>query len=215
MSSKDRVIKTVLFVFVIIYYLGGYAVINEMAARREVVYQLPLPFENHIPFMPWMIFGYMLIVVPLSLGYLLIQDLAFFKKIVRSFLVCVTVHFVIFTLFPVRYIFRPEMDPELNFISSLVSFYYWVDKPYNCFPSLHISNVFLIAFIMVKYRAGWGWIFQLIAMIVSVSVLVVKQHYIADVAGGFAMAYFVYRAVFVVKERSSAPVLMTGEIEKI
>jgi membrane-associated phospholipid phosphatase len=77
-----------------------------------------------------------------------------------------------------------------------VDFYYWLDLPYNCFPSLHVSNVFLVSFFMQRFKKGMGWILFPLSTLVAVSVVLVKQHYIADVVAGIFVGWFVYRQVF-------------------
>src|SRR5262249_6337477 len=78
----------------------------------------------------------------------------------------------------------------------LVDFYYWLDLPYNCFPSLHVSNVFLVSFFLRKFKKGMGWILFPLSFLVAFSVVCVKQHYVADVLAGMFVGWFVYRQVF-------------------
>jgi membrane-associated phospholipid phosphatase len=109
----------------------------------------------------------------------------------------VTLHFVIFLVFPVEYHLRPDVDPERGWAYLLVDFYYWLDLPYNCFPSLHVSNVVLVSFFMERFKKGMGWFLHPLAALVAVSVVLVKQHYIADVVAGYFVGWFVYRQIFI------------------
>lgn len=196
MSVRDRLTKNALFFFILVYYLGGYFLLNEATGRRAVIYHLDLPFEARLPLYPALIFAYLLEFFFMGLAYLMVDDLAFFKKIVLAVFVCVSLHFVIFLVFPVEYHLRPAVDPDRGWAYMLVSFYYWLDKPYNCFPSLHVSNVFLISFILQKFRPGMGIFLFPLSLLVAFSVVMVKQHYIADVVAGFFVGWFVYRQVF-------------------
>lgn len=196
MTLRDRLTKNALFFFVLIAYLGGYFLINELTALKSVVYRLDLPFERNIPVYPALIFAYMLEFVYFALAYLMIDDLVYFKGVAKAVLLCVFLHFVVFLVFPVEYLLRPEIDPGRGWSYLILDFYYWLDRPYNCFPSLHVSNVFLVAFFMQRFRPGMGWILHPLAILVAVSVVLVKQHYIADVVAGFFVGWFVYRQVF-------------------
>lgn len=196
MSPRDRLTKNALFFFVLVYYLVGYFLLNEVTAQREFVYHLDLPFERNLPLYPALIFAYLLEFAFMALAYLMIDDLAYFKKVVCAVLLCVTFHFVVYLVFPVEYRLRPEIDPDKGWAYLLVDFYYWIDRPFNCFPSLHVSNVFLISFFMQRFRRGMGWFLLPVSILVAVSVVLVKQHYVADVVAGVFVGWFIYRQVF-------------------
>jgi membrane-associated phospholipid phosphatase len=196
MTIRDRLKKNALFFSILIYYLVGYFVMNELTARRHVFYRLDLPFEKSIPLLPALVFAYLLEFAFFAVAYLMVDDLKYFKKIVLSVFVCVTLHFVIFAVFPVGYHLRPDVDPDRGWAYLLVDFYYWIDLPYNCFPSLHVSNVFLVSFFMERFKKGLGWILFPLSFLVAFSVVCVKQHYVADVVAGMFVGWFVYRQVF-------------------
>ena len=176
-----------------IYYLGGYFLINTWASQRTDAYHLSLKADEMIPFVPVFILGYMMIFLILALTYLLVDELTYWKKIMRAFFFCVTLHFVIFAVFPVEYHLRTQADPQKGWLHFLVDFYYFVDLPFNNFPSLHVSNAFLCAFLMHRYRHFYAWIFYPMAILVAASVLLIKQHFIADVATGVLVAWILAR----------------------
>ena len=192
MTNRDLLQKTALFGLVMLYYLGGYFLINEYTASVAHRYTLALPYESQIPFVPQLIFGYMLIFFVLSFTYAIVTDMDFFKKVVQAFLLCITIHFVIFLLFPVEFTLRPLVDPTQGLVYRVVHFYYWLDLPFNAFPSMHISNCFLVAFILHRYRPALSWFITPIAILVAVSCVLVKQHFIADVVAGLGVAWFCY-----------------------
>ena len=130
MTLRDRLTKNVLFAVVMVYYLGGYFLINEWTAGRGHFHHLALPFEESLPLLPALIFAYMMVFLILATAYLVVDDLPFFKKVVRAFLLCITIHFAIFLLFPVEYNLRPVVDPDRGWAYHLVYFYYWLDLSY-------------------------------------------------------------------------------------
>lgn len=196
MTLRQRLTKNAFFFAVLVYYLGGYFLINELTSGRSLFYRLDLPFEKDLPLWPALIFAYLLEFAFFGVAYLAVDDLPFFKKVAQAVFVCVTIHFLVFLAFPVEYHLRPDVDPNRGWAYLLVDFYYWLDLPYNCFPSLHVSNVFLVSFFMQRFRPGFGWVLHPLAILVAVSVVMVKQHYVADVAAGFFVGWFVYRQVF-------------------
>ncbi|MBI2083258.1 MAG: phosphatase PAP2 family protein [Deltaproteobacteria bacterium] len=196
MSTRDRIIKGLLFLAILIYYVGGYFLIGFATAHRSGIHRIALPYESQIPFVPEMIFAYLLIYAFTASAYVGIDDLAFFKKVVKSFFLCVSFHFIFFLVFPVEYTLRPSLDYGGSWLNKLIVFYYWLDPVYNCFPSLHVSNVFLVSFFFERYRKGLGKIFFPFAWLVAVSVVFVKQHYILDVVSGIFVGWLCYRIVF-------------------
>ncbi len=196
MSLKERLIKNALFFSIVAYYLGGYFLINLYTSTRSTFHHLQLPFEAQIPFHPIFIFGYMSLFLIIGSTYVLIQDLDFFKKTVKAFYIIVTIHFICFLVFPVEYTLRPDINPQESWMHLVVHFYYWVDLPYNCFPSLHISNAFMCELILRRYHKPYGKLFMPLAVLVCISTIIVKQHYIVDLLAGLPVAYLVYRWVW-------------------
>lgn len=200
MTLRERGIKTVLFLSITAYYLVGYFFLNQWTTHRSDLHTLAFPFETKIPFLPEFMIFYLLIYVFLWAPYLFIDDLPSFKKVVAGFFILVTFHFLCFLGYPVVYTLRPPIDYEWGGIYKLIAFYYWVDLPNNCFPSMHVSNAFFVSLVFLRNRSIWGWIALLGATLVAISVVFVKQHYIVDVFAGifvaFAVDWFVFRREF-------------------
>jgi len=92
------------------------------------------------------------------------------------------------------------------------------DKPYNCFPSLHVAQCFLAAFTCHRVHRGVGFAAGVWASLVALSTLYTKQHYVADVVAGIPLAYAAHlvflrgypREVTPEPERRLAPLLALG-----
>ena len=61
---------------------------------------------------------------------------------------------------------------------------YSLDLPLNCFPSMHVSLVFLGLFVIKMYRPDLLRYYLVWAIAIALSTLLVKQHYIVDVLAG-------------------------------
>ena len=97
-------------------------------------------------------------------------------------------------------------------------FLYSADPPYNCFPSIHVAHSFVSALTCHRVHRGLGIVATICASLVAVSTLYSKQHYIADVIAGIALAL----AAFVVflrgyprdqipeRDRRLAPIFALG-----
>jgi membrane-associated phospholipid phosphatase len=85
---------------------------------------------------------------------------------------------------------RPEVIMADDWITEVVSFYFWMDHPYNLFPSMHLAASFFAAFYCLSRGRIIGWTAMAMAVIVAVSVVLLKQHYIMDVVAGFLVGWF-------------------------
>ncbi|HEU5162755.1 MAG TPA: phosphatase PAP2 family protein [Thermoanaerobaculia bacterium] len=72
---------------------------------------------------------------------------------------------------------------------------YGADPPYNCFPSLHVAHSFVSALTCWRLHRELGIASLFAAALVAISTLYTKQHYVADVVAGIALAFLAY-AIF-------------------
>jgi len=92
-----------------------------------------------------------------------------------------------FYYFLQSYIARPHItgtDPFSGMIRSI----YASDQPYNDFPSLHTSLSTIIAIHWWRLDRRMGIPAAIWTTLIVASTVLVKQHYLADVAGGLVLA---------------------------
>jgi membrane-associated phospholipid phosphatase len=80
------------------------------------------------------------------------------------------------------------VDPATGLSATAVTILQAQDPATNTFPSLHVANSLLCT--AALHRAGhpaWRGV-AVLAACIAVSVLLVKQHWIADVLGGAVLA---------------------------
>lgn len=65
---------------------------------------------------------------------------------------------------------------------------YGADPPFNCFPSLHVAHSFVSAFAIHRVHRGVGVFSIMSALLVGLSTLFTKQHYVLDVLAGIVLA---------------------------
>jgi membrane-associated phospholipid phosphatase len=183
-------VKSTLLSLLVAFYTGGYLGINRLNAYRDRYYDVSLWFEKDIPFVPSMIIGYSFVFFLIIILFLVIDDMSDFREICLRFLNMTLFCFAIFLIFPVRMNSRPEVVMTDDWITALVSFYFWMDQPYNLFPSMHLGASFFVAFYCRRKGRVIGWTTMAMAVIVGVSVVLLKQHYIMDVIAGFLVAWF-------------------------
>ncbi|RLC31809.1 MAG: hypothetical protein DRH32_03710 [Deltaproteobacteria bacterium] len=185
-------LKSLVLTLVVIFYTVGYLGINRINGFRGRYYDISFWFEKDIPFIPEMVVGYSLVFVLVAILFLVIDNMPDFYDICVRFLGMTLICFFIFLVFPVRMNFRPEVSMGDDWITQVVSFYFWLDRPYNLFPSMHLGAAFFAAFYCMKRGKVLGWITMAMAITVGVSVVLLKQHYIMDVIAGFLVAWFCF-----------------------
>lgn len=65
---------------------------------------------------------------------------------------------------------------------------YSSDPPYNCFPSIHVAHSFVSALACFRVHRGVGLFATGCAVLVALSTLFTKQHYVLDAIAGVLLA---------------------------
>ncbi len=195
LSPAEKKEKRNWFFFILGYFAGGYLLINWINQFRTHYYDVSFSFEKSIPFIPAMIFGYILVYFSVLLLYFLIDDIADFRRAVVAYLLLTTVHYIFFLVLPVRYELRPDLAAVTGFGVGVTRLYYFIDMPYNCFPSLHVAYPALAALISWRHHRYSSGIFIVMTVIIAASVIFVKQHYILDVVAGALTSIILFKTV--------------------
>ncbi len=172
-----------LFIFLFMY-VGAY---NE---GREF-YNLAIPIDYKIPFNPHFVWTYILYYIIALMPVMVVEDIHEFRRMVGAYLMMYFMGFLTFILFPVKMI-RPELIGD-GYSMWLLKKIYNADNGYNCFPSMHVANAFLASFFSFRFNRNYGIIVYLMAFLITISTLFIKQHYIIDLVAGILLAYFVYK----------------------
>ncbi len=182
MTPEQLTKKRIWFIVLIAYFLVGYFACGHFNMNRSHYFDVGLSFENNIPFMPAFILGYTSVYIALLFIYILIDDYAVFSRAVRLFLIVPTVFYILFLVIPVKMV-RPDLTATDGIMNRMTYYYYLIDNPVNCFPSLHVAYPMLGAIVLWNYKRRWAYLLAVLTVVISVSVILVKQHYIMDVVG--------------------------------
>lgn len=162
-------------------------------------HDLTTDFDRATPFITWFSMIYLGCYLFWAINYMLAGKVnkeyfyKFITNIFSGYLICGT----IFIILPTT-INRPSLDTIHGFGKIFVQYIYSTDTPVNLFPSMHCL-ISWYCFLGVKGQSTiskWYQIFSCIfALLVCISTLVIKQHYIADVISGILIAELTYRIV--------------------
>jgi membrane-associated phospholipid phosphatase len=159
---------------------------------------LETPLDRGLPVVPIFAIPYVSLIPYIGLS--LVAFLFFRIRVYRSAaLTMIVVWFISygFYFFLQSYVARPAImgtDP----FSGMIRTIYASDQPYNDFPSLHTSLSTVIAIHWWRFDRRTGILASIWTALIVASTVLVKQHYLADVAGGLVLAavtsVFVMRA---------------------
>jgi membrane-associated phospholipid phosphatase len=99
--------------------------------------------------------------------------------------------FLAFLILPTTYP-RPPLTPHFDLLNLPLQIVHQLDAPTNCLPSLHVGYAFLSALFVLKQNRLVGNLTIIWAMLVSLSTLTTKQHYVWDVVVGYALARLIF-----------------------
>ena len=115
-----------------------------------------------------------------------LTDRRAFRSALLAFLVVGVVASSVFVAWPTPSPPRGPV-PSGTMTFALLGWLYAHDPPANAFPSLHVANAGMCAAITARVRPRWRWAAWSLAIGVIVSTLTLRQHWLADVAGGVAL----------------------------
>ncbi len=184
-------------VIMLLCYAGWVALYYTTAwvgAVRGPVFDPKLPVDSGFPIVSLTFFVYLLAYVIVLGLFVIRRNAAFLNLAFSSFILMNLGAFVLFALFP-------SQGPERDFTADgggIIGLVHLVDSRFNAFPSLHVANPWLVAFLAVKERkiSPLSVLFVVIALSISISTMLVRQHYLLDVLGGFALAVLTAAIMF-------------------
>lgn len=179
----------------LLYMIGGYFVIGRLNLHRDHYWDVALPFEAQIPFVPHLIVAYALVYFVVLVGCMRIplMQVDYFRRTARWLALNFHIAYAIFLLFPVQAMHRPPIDPEASIWLAMTGFYYDFDAPTNLLPSLHVQMAWMGGLICLRHGGFTAAVGLISAVVVSVSVVLLKQHYLADIAAALLIIGFTAR----------------------
>jgi membrane-associated phospholipid phosphatase len=173
--------------------VGLYVAIYFAAGLRPVEgASLATPLDRTVPFRPAAVFVYAS-TYPMVLGPLfLVRDAHLFARTWLGYALCLAVCGVVFVLLPVGSLsLRADLStvPTSTLAGWGIHVLYALDPPRNCFPSLHLALAFTGTLAVGRARRWLGGVGAAWIAALTVSVVLVKQHYVVDALAGLALGW--------------------------
>lgn len=151
--------------------------------KRKSKYYWKIKIDDYIPFIPIFIipyigyFFYILATIILLWNTKLINT--FFMTYITSYVVA-----ELFWYFVPNGVKRPIIDKK-DIFSKLVKNFYRIDDDTNGFPSAHVFGTLICSYFLLIIFPQQSLLIWLISFLINFSTVLVKQHYILDILGGF------------------------------
>jgi membrane-associated phospholipid phosphatase len=182
--------KSIWLAVLLLLYLAYFLLNN----ARGHIHSLEMTVDDRIPLVPAFVFPYLSIyaLLVISVWRFLRAETRVFTIAALAISLDLALSYLVFLFYQTQ-VERPVMLGS-DISSSILSWVYSVDKPFNAFPSLHTSISTLLALLWWRTGSRIRPIIALWAALIIASTLLTKQHYIADVPGGIAVALVSYYA---------------------
>jgi len=176
-----------LVVLLLLFY--AYFPLNNL---RGPVHSLELPVDRHISAIPAFVFPYLslYLLLVISLWRFLQVETKVFSILALAIGLDLAISYLVFLFYQTQ-VERPTILGS-DVSSGILRWVYSNDQPFNAFPSLHTSLSALMALLWGRVGSRFQPVIALWALLIIASTLLTKQHYIADVLGGIAVAVVSY-----------------------
>lgn len=189
-SVRERtLIAVVLTAFYCLYH--PLAVIT-----NDMPFYTPLTaLDEAVPLVPeWIyLYAFVFLIAFIPAGFIESRNL--FRKMALAYFVVQVTAFTVFIFFPVRMTLRPDSVAVDSFVTWGLQLCYYLDKPVNCCPSLHVALAFLGALCTRKADRALGNVCIVLAVGISLSTMFVKQHFVLDVIVGLALSTLAFHFI--------------------
>lgn len=176
----------VLLLFVVAYC--GFYVFPNLYPTSPPAFLPLMPVDVAIPLLPWTFIVYTSDYLLTALVIWIIKDEARFNRLARMSFSGLIAAGTFFLVFPTRYprpIYPAVDNPMVQFFMNLIS---KADSPNNCFPSMHVAMTGIATW-NLRERPKLFFLFSIWALLIFVSTLTTKQHYVIDIFGGIAVIF--------------------------
>ena len=173
--------------FIIIPIININYILASVLAKKGS--DLTITLDNVIPFNSIFIIPYVYWYLYIVIGFIfiLVNSRKDYIRVFISFFIGMSVCYIVYYLYPTE-ISRPTIINS-NILNYLVNIIYSLDRPVNCFPSLHVlTTYFIMRYTKYKNSKKKFYYTEIVGVLIIISTLFIKQHFIADVISAIVLA---------------------------
>lgn len=202
MSLKEWGNNIILFVLAAIFS-STMVIINKLHLPGEI-HRLETRWDSAIPMILPFVIAYVAYFPFVYLGWFFI--FAFWPRQFRPYAVAMMLIGIATGLINAvyqTYAPRAVLDSTEVFARTLL-WLYNLNRPLTALPSLHVSHSLCTGYFLSKIYPKYTWIWATFVILISLSTLLVKQHYIADVGIGALLGVVISMLVVMWWDRRAA-----------
>ena len=199
------------FSYILIYmpwflYLEKHVTSNFHVIHSAVDDKIPFIEYFIVPYLLWFVF-----IVAIFLYFFFTDVRGFYKMSILMF-VGMTLFLIISTFMPNGLNLRPVYFARDNIFVDMVKMLYRADTPTNVLPSLHAFNSIGACIAIshsdrLRQHKVISWCGYILATLIVLATMFLKQHSIIDVMAAVLMAYVLYQFVYA-PSKKKAPSLL-------
>lgn len=175
-------------------FIAVYGFTGWLTSLRPNVGTWSFEWEQNIPLVPWLIVPYMSLDPFFIAAPFLCAHRGELTALGRRLTLAILVSGIVFLTMPLRCTF-PLPQPS-GWTGAIFRTLHSFDRPYNLFPSLHISIWMILSGVYHRHTAGHlRWLTHAWFILIAVSTVFTHQHHVIDVAGGLVLGLFCYYLV--------------------
>lgn len=194
--------------YALIYFPWFFWLEDHVTENFHVIH---VALDDKIPFLEYFIVPYLLwfVFVAGFVLYFFFKDSGEFYKLTGLLICGMTLFLIISTLYPNGLTLRPTSFARDNIFVNLCKRLWTADTATNVFPSIHVYNSLAVAIAVVKSKhlKSHRWIqisSVILAILIILSTVFLKQHSVVDVIGGFVCIAIFYPLVYMRKSSSNS-----------
>ena len=198
------------FSYILIYMPWFMYLEKHVTSDYHVIHSV---IDNKIPFVEYFIVPYLLwfVFIAATFLYFFFTDVDGFYRLAKLMFTGMTIFLIISTLVPNGLNLRPMYFARDNVFVDMVKMLYKADTPTNVLPSLHVYNslgacIAIYNSKVLQNHKVISWGAYILAALIILATMFLKQHSIIDVMAAFIMAYTIYQFVYEIN-RKKAPKL--------
>ena len=171
-------------------WAAGYFAIAYIT-EGQTTHKLPtFAWERKILFSPEFVFIYLTIYPTFLLPFLFIHQRDFFRLFSLAYITVMCICYLVYFFYPVS-IDRPELSVN-SFSTWVLAIVYGADRPWNCFPSMHVAMSLLASLTILEVHRIRGMLTLLLTFWIAYSTVLIKQHYVLDVVAAMLLTFTIH-----------------------
>lgn len=176
--------RLVILALTLLSWLAIYFSVNRLQVAPHKRINLVMALDKRIPFVPQLALIYFSTYIFVIQPFIILSEARQFYWMLVSFGSITVIASLIHAIVPSK-IERNEIRAKDGLSGKLINLFQKTCKPYGNFPSMHVAlSVPVVGINFIVYGSTVGSITLIWAILIALSTLFTKQHYILDVLAG-------------------------------